>query len=105
MLIFNVTFFSFVEPLPLLIILAATISGVLLSIVILVIAMTCIRITRRTQPGRGESPDVSAWPRGSSYSSSSDSDDPSQSNITSSCTVEADSLSSSGIERKASLIG
>ena len=88
MLIFNVTFFSFVEPLPLLIILAATISGVLLSIVILVIAMTCVRITRRTQPGRGESPDVSAWPRGSSYSSSSDSDDPSQSNITSSCTVD-----------------
>ena len=93
-----VTFSVSTEPLPLLIILAATISGLLLSVVVLVIAMTCVKTAskkHRSAAAAAAAPaaaaDISAWPRGRScgYSDTSDSsDEPSSSNITSSLTVD-----------------
>ena len=52
--------------------------------------MTCVKSSAKRSEARAESqsPDLTAWPRGSSCSSSSDSEDPSQSNITSSLTVD-----------------
>ena len=91
-----VTFSVSTEPLPLLIILAATISGLLLSVVLLVIAMTCVKTaSKKHRSAAAAAPataaDISAWPRGRScgYSDTSDSsDEPSSSNITSSLTVD-----------------
>ena len=84
-MLISLTFFSITEPLPLLVILGATISGVLLSIVALVLAVTCRKLAAKNDPEA----DISAWPRQPHHGySESSSDEPSQSNITSSLTVD-----------------
>ena len=77
------------EPLPLLIILSGTISALLLSVVVLVLAVTCRKVASKNH----QAADISAWPRHHphhhhAYSDSTSDTEPSQSNITSSLTVD-----------------
>jgi len=73
-----------IESLPLLIIMSAAISGLLLTIVGIVIVVTCRNVAKKQS-------DISSWPKTPNqeyrYSESS-SEDQSQSNVTSSLTVE-----------------
>ena len=75
---------SFSETLPLVIIMSAAISGLLLTIVVIVIVVTCRNVVKKQS-------DISSWPKTPNqeygYSESS-SEDQSQSNVTSSLTVE-----------------